>query len=104
MPGVVRPAAPGGERRSPAIIGAAAGRAAARLTALVSGAPAWQRRAPAARRRARSSVVEHTLHTGGVAGSIPAAPTSSPAQDAAASGPAASKPAPYEQPSTLPIR
>ena len=25
--------------------------------------------------RARSSVVEHTLHTGGVAGSIPAAPT-----------------------------
>lgn len=26
-------------------------------------------------RRARSSVVEHTLHTGGVAGSIPAAPT-----------------------------
>jgi hypothetical protein len=24
---------------------------------------------------ARSSVVEHTLHTGGVAGSIPAAPT-----------------------------
>ena len=27
---------------------------------------------------ARSSVVEHTLHTGGVAGSIPAAPTISP--------------------------
>ena len=30
------------------------------------------------RRRARSSVVEHTLHTGGVAGSIPAAPTIKP--------------------------
>ena len=29
---------------------------------------------------ARSSAVEHTLHTGGVAGSIPAAPTIKPSE------------------------
>ncbi len=42
---------------------------------LVLASRKWQRPAPAVNRRARSSVVEHTLHTGGVASSILAAPT-----------------------------
>src|SRR5437868_9417966 len=51
-----------------------------------SGAPMDRRGAPdylrrSRKRRARSSAVEHTLHTGGVTGSIPVAPTIPPRED-----------------------